>query len=87
MTITFLVLCCLFALFFLTLFCVKINGMSEEDRMELWQERVGAMYEKLAFKEAFINRMVPFIFILKRVSLTAGCFLLKYELVPALQVI
>jgi hypothetical protein len=57
------------------------------ERMELWTDKVGALYEGLRYKDAFINRLVPFIFMLKRIWLAAGCFYFKVELVSSLMVI
>jgi hypothetical protein len=52
--------------------------------MELWADKVGALYDGLKYKDAFINRLVPFIFMLKRIWLAAGCFYFKLEMVTSL---
>jgi hypothetical protein len=52
--------------------------------MELEADKVGALYDGLKYKDAFINRLVPFIFMLKRIWLAAGCFYFKLEMVTSL---
>jgi hypothetical protein len=47
----------LFLVFFFGLFFVKIKGKSPVERMKLWEDRVGSIYNGLAYKEAFINRL------------------------------
>ena len=62
-------------------------GMTPVERMELWEDRVGALYDGLAYKEASINRMQPFFFMTKRILLAVGCFYWKVELVACMIVI
>jgi hypothetical protein len=49
-------------------------------RMKKHEERVGAIYKNINY-DKLLNRLVPMVFILKRVAFALGCWYIKLELV------
>jgi hypothetical protein len=71
LTIAFLVMQAIFLLFFTCLFTLKCKGVGPVERMEAWTDYVGILYEGLLYKEHWANRLVPVIFMVKRIALSS----------------
>jgi hypothetical protein len=50
-----------------------------EESLTKYKERVGAIYENIDYSKN-VNRLVPLVFITKRVLFAASCWYLKMEL-------
>jgi hypothetical protein len=48
-------------------------------RMNKYKNRVGAIYDNIDYTK-FLNRLVPLVFIMKRVAFAIGCWYIKVEL-------
>jgi hypothetical protein len=48
-------------------------------RMDKYKKRVGAIYENIDYTK-FINRLVPLVFVMKRVAFAMGCWFIKVEM-------
>jgi hypothetical protein len=55
-------------------------------RMKKHEERVGAIYTNIDYNKV-LNRLIPMIFILKRIAFAVGCWYIKLELVTIFIVI
>ena len=69
-----------FLVFVICFFTCKTK-ISALERMELYEGRVGALYDGVNYKEHWSNRLVTIIFIVKRVIFVVICFYLQFELV------
>jgi hypothetical protein len=49
--------------------------------MEEYEPRFGALYQDLRYKEKGWSRIVPFVFILKRVIFAYGCWYWKFQII------
>jgi hypothetical protein len=84
-TVAFIVLEAIFILTFLFLFyccCCK-----PVERMERLEAKFGSLYEHVKYKENWVNRTIPFIFLLKRTIFVALCLYIKVEILTLMLII
>ena len=62
--------------FFSLLLCPKAAA-----RMKKYEKNFGMVYEKLTYDSGFIHKLVPIIFMLKRIIFVTAIFYVKQELI------
>jgi hypothetical protein len=69
-----------FLVFFMVLLFIPICGVSAVKRMELWKDKFDALYDTIDYKASWVNRLVPVIFMFKRIGLAYMCLVADSEL-------
>lgn len=78
---------CFFLLFFFCLFTMTCCKVKPVERMKRWTDYFGVMWENLDIELHWSSRLIPMIFIVKRLSITAMCIYFNLSSLVTLQVI